>query len=250
MEKSQLGVSHRYLGVLRSAISMFSHPPTGRTVGSDPRISDLMKGLWRANPPRVRYTATWSVDTILDFYSRDNISNSDLNLKDLTIKLALLLAINLIARAGDLNCLLAENYIEHEHKLELLLDKPQKQQRSGILAPLSIYAQGDVNICPVAATLNYIYRTRLFRQQDVSNRKLLFLSLDKRHVNVTNQTISRWILSGMQRTGIDTTTFKAHSIRGATASSLRKSGLSLKRIISRGRWKNGSVFKKHYLRPL
>ena len=250
-EKHEQGAGRQYLGVLRSAVSMFSRKEGLAGIGSDPRISDLMKGIWREKPPRPKYNTTWSVDTILSYYSKENIPSKDLDLKGLTIKVALLLSINMIGRADDLNCLLAENYAESHSKIELLLEKPQKQQRTGVLKPLSIYVQEDVNICPVAATLEYIHRTREYRQRDDGmKRSLLFLSLDKRHMNVSNQTISRWVLEGMRSAGVDVDTFKAHSIRGASASTFYAQGKSLKSIIKRGRWRSHSVFRKHYLRKL
>lgn len=250
-EKYEQGAGRQYLGVLRSAVSMFSRKDGLAGIGSDPRVGDLMKGFWREKPPRSKYTTTWSVDTILNHFSRMNTPIKELDLKALTIKVALLLAISLIGRSDDLNCLLAENYVEAHNKIELLLEKPQKQQRSGVLQPLTIYVQEDVNICPVAATLEYIHRTREYRQRgDGLKRSLLFLSLDKRHKNVSNQTISRWVLEGMKSAGVDVDTFKAHSIRGATASTFYAQGKSLKSIIKRGKWRSHSVFRKHYLRKL
>lgn len=246
------GSSYAYLGILRSTVSVLADPGEGGVrVGQDPRITSLFKGFYKLRPPRVRYTATWSVDSVLNFYQRVEIPNKELSLKEHTIKLAMLLGINLIARAGDLNCLLAENYVEKDHKIELLLAKTMKHQRSGPLKPVSIYVQENINICPVATLLSYIYRTREYRQRkDRKARNLLFLSLDDRHVNVTTRTISRWILLGMDKAGINIETFKAHSMRGASASTFRAKGMSLQRILKRGRWANRSVFKKHYLRNL
>ena len=136
LDKARQGLEHRSLGVLRSVISVIAKPVEGIRIGEDQRIKNLMKGLWRKNPPRVKYSTTWSIDKVLDFYSRIDIPNGELSFAELTIKLALLLSISLISRAADLNCLLAENYKEMDHKLEILLAKPRKQQRSGPLEPI------------------------------------------------------------------------------------------------------------------
>ena len=101
-EKHEQGARRQYLGVLRSAVSMFSRKEGLAGIGSDPRISDLMKGIWREKPPRPKYNTTWSVDTILSYYSKENIPSKDLDLKGLTIKVALLLSISMIGRADDL----------------------------------------------------------------------------------------------------------------------------------------------------
>ena len=245
------GAQYRYLGVLRSTVSMLADPIEGVRLGEHPRVNQLFKGFYRKNPPRSRYSSTWSIDTILDFYRRVDIPNAELSLKEHTIKLALLLGIYLLARAADLNVLLAENYAERDHKIEILLATTMKQQRSGTLKPISIYVQEDVNTCPVATFLSYVHRTREFRERrDGGARKLLFLSLDSRHVNVKSSTISKWILFGLEKVGVDISTYKAHSLRGAAASTFRAHGMSLARILKRGRWSTMSVFKKHYLRDL
>ena len=245
------GAQYRYLGVLRSTVSMLADPIEGVRLGEHPRVNQLFKGFYRKNPPRSRYSSTWSIDTILDFYRRVDIPNAELSLKEHTIKLALLLGIYLLARAADLNVLLAENYAERDHKIEILLATTMKQQRSGTLKPVSIYVQEDVNTCPVATFLSYVHRTREFRERrDGGARKLLFLSLDSRHVNVKSSTISKWILFGLEKVGVDISTYKAHSLRGAAASTFRAHGMSLARILKRGRWSTMSVFKKHYLRDL
>ena len=56
---------------------------------------------------------------------------------------------------------------------------------------------------------------------------------------------------GMTRAGIDTTLFKAHSIRLASATQMRKSGMSLQQILARAHWlQTSGTFEKLYKRSM
>ena len=84
----------------------------------------------------------------------------------------------------------------------------------------------------VACVKEYMARTFEFRSRDDGlQRSCLLLSLDARHCNIKTQTVSSWIKQAMELSGIDTATFKAHSIRGATVSSAFAKGLSLKDLL-------------------
>ena len=67
---------------------------------------------------------------------------------------------------------------------------------------------------------------------------------------VTTATISNWLKQAMDRAGIDTTTYRPHSIRSATVSTVKSKGVSLKAILRRGQWKHKSILKKYYLRDM
>ena len=148
--------------------------------------------------------------------------------------------------------MLFENYAERSHGLEFLLSETPKQQRSGVLKPVKIRRVLHCDkICPVACIEEYMKRTRAFRDlEDGISRVSLFLSLSGLHRQLTSGTIASWIKEGMTWAGIDTSSYKAHSIRSATVSTVRSRGVSLKAIMKRGQWKSSSVLKQFYLRDL
>ena len=51
----------------------------------------------------------------------------------------------------------------------------------------------------------------------------------------------------MTNAGIDTSTSKAHSTRGASTSKARAKGLSFQEIMAIAKWENASICQRHYL---
>ena len=251
LEKFDEGLSYDHIGVIRSAISAFARGPEGTPIGQCTLIKGLMKGFYNKRTPRPRYTATWSIDTLLEFWKGQPVDR-DLDLKDLTIKVTSLLAVSHLTRASDLNLMLAENHKREEGFLEFLLESTPKHQRKGLLEPLTVYKVSVNKIDPVSCLIEYLDRTQEFRLlEDGITRSKLFLSYVGRHKPVTTTTISNWIKLAMDKAGIDTSTYRAHSTRSAGVSSaFHLRNVSIKAIMRRGKWSNSSILKKYYLRRL
>ena len=64
----------------------------------------------------------------------------------------------------------------------------------------------------------------------------LFIANTKPYQAVTPSTLAKWLLETMDRAGIDTAQYKAHSSRSASASSMLRQGLSLQQILERANW--------------
>ncbi|KAJ3651888.1 hypothetical protein Zmor_017892 [Zophobas morio] len=81
----------------------------------------------------------------------------------------------------------------------------------------------------------------------------LFLSTRKPHGRASSTTIARWIRTTLQKAGIDTQIYGAHSTRHATTSAALRSGVivSVEDIRKLAGWTGRStVFEKFYNRPL
>ena len=78
----------------------------------------------------------------------------------------------------------------------------------------------------------------------------LFLSVVPPHLPVTASTLARWLTSYLTMAGIDTSVFKQHSARAATAAYLRtEKSFSVQQICSIACWSSVSgVFEKFYSR--
>lgn len=61
-------------------------------------------------------------------------------------------------------------------------------------------------------------------------------------------TISKWIIATMDLAGIDTATFRGHSVRGAATSDLAKHGASIASILERGNWSSVRTVERFYKR--
>ena len=70
------------------------------------------------------------------------------------------------------------------------------------------------SICPFLSLQTYLDRTAPLRAADADN---LFISLHKPHQSVKSQTLAQWMRHIMADAGIDTTVFKQHSTRSASA---------------------------------
>ena len=85
----------------RSAISFNHHMVDGVPIGRHPLVLNLMKGSFRDNPPVPRYTQTWDVQVVLS-YLQELGPNARLTQKELTLKLAMLLALVCRAKRHEL----------------------------------------------------------------------------------------------------------------------------------------------------
>ena len=70
------------------------------------------------------------------------------------------------------------------------------------------------SICPVLSLKDYLVRTPPLH---AVNAKYMFIQLRKPYKSVSSQTLARWITSIMADAGKDTTMFRQHSTRSASA---------------------------------
>ena len=116
-------------------------------------------------------------------------------------------------------------------------DQAIRPSSGGILPFLS---GRDPKLCPVTTLRSYKERTQ---------RNTLFISVRKPHKPVTPATIGHW-LKNMKSAGIDTSTFTAHSTRGAATSKAKRIGTSIGDILKVANWTSESTFGRFYNRPI
>ena len=97
----QVGQMYRFLNCFRSTISSVHLPVDRFQVGQHPLVSRSLKGVFNSRPPMPRYKDIWEVSKVLR-YLQSLGPNESLSLKDLTIKLAMLLALSLANRSSHL----------------------------------------------------------------------------------------------------------------------------------------------------
>ena len=98
------GLQYRTINSIRSAVSMTHNPIEGVPIGQHPLVKRLFKGVYNLRPPQPRYTDTWEVSSVLGYLSSMG-ENSDLSLKLLSGKLALLMALVSASRSSELQSL-------------------------------------------------------------------------------------------------------------------------------------------------
>ncbi len=123
----------------------------------------------------------------------------------------------------------------------------RKRAHSGNLGE-SVYPKfTHESLCPVTCLTTYLDRTKDWRQ--TTDKLRLFLSFKKPHKPVASSTLSRWIKEIIVKSGIKDGIFKGHSVRSASTSAAKASGLSIDTIISMADWTSASTFTKFYYKP-
>ena len=95
------GLEYPTLNVYRLALSA-THPQIeGYNVREHPLVVQLLKGIFNSRPAVPRYTSTWDVNKVTSYLERLG-SKEQLSLKQLSKKLAFLLAITSAERGSEL----------------------------------------------------------------------------------------------------------------------------------------------------
>ena len=84
--------------------------------------------------------------------------------------------------------------------------------------PESPSFKDDSCLCPCAAVLAFVERTKSWREERGADADPLLRAMSPPHGAVSPATVSRWIKGLLARAGVDTDKFKAHSVRGAATS--------------------------------
>ena len=245
------GLQYSTINSLRSALSATLPPIEGTPVGQHPLIVRLLQGIFNQRPPLPRYENTWNVGLVISFIKNSMDRNPNLSLKDLSRKLAMLLALASASRSSDLH-LLDLRYIRHNvDYVEFQIAGLSKTRRSGPPRSFTVKRLPMVeSLCPVVTLEAYIKVTQPFRGEIIGKSSQLFLSLKQPHNPVSSSTIGRWIKSLLTDAGIDTSKFGAHSTRAASSSAAKKAGVPLSDIMKAAGWSRSSTFERFYYKPI
>ena len=247
-ELFEQGFQYRLLNAYRSAISSVHEKIDGIQVGKHPIVSRMLKGVFNERPPRPKYESVWKVDQVLTMFREDGGSAS-LSLQDLTVKTAMLLVLTRPCRGADLAALDLRNrsYVPEGVVFQPYhLSKQSRPSHHGTSFFFPSFDE-DKRLCPVETLKIYEERTAFFHDSSGENR--VFCSFIGKHGPVTSSTIARWLKTCLQKAGIDTSKFKAHSTRAAAATKAAMSGLTVDKIMKAADWSSEGVFQKFYYRP-
>ena len=223
----------------------------------------FLKGARRINPSRPPSVPLWDLSKVLGALKGPPFEPlQSVDLKPLSLKTALLLALASIKRVGDLQALsVSPSCLEFgpgDTKIVLkprhgyvpkVLSTPFKAQVITLLALPPSAEDGEVNLlCPVRALKIYLERSASFRQSEQ-----LFVCFGGRSKGdpVTKQRLSRWIVDAisMAYTSMGQVCpigIKAHSTRGMASSWAWSSGFPIQDICEAAGWSSPSTFMKFY----
>ena len=207
-----------------------------------------MKGVFQARPAVTRYTSTWDTSVVL-LYLKGLHPATGLTLQQLTQKLVMLCVLVTGQRCQSLHLMNLgsmhmDTYNSHIfHNTQLVKQSAPGKAQTALVIPRFLY---DQSLCVATVLDKYIKRTEIVQ----GNEKQLFISLIKPLKNVSKESISRWIKNVMQVAGIDTSIFKPHSTRVASASKVNSCQVPINSILKVASWSTDCVFNKFYNKPV
>uniref|UniRef100_A0A1X7TAZ0 Tyr recombinase domain-containing protein n=1 Tax=Amphimedon queenslandica TaxID=400682 RepID=A0A1X7TAZ0_AMPQE len=160
----------------------------------------------------------------------------------------MLLALTQPSRSSDLSKLSLKGYRNTPEGAVFIPTALAKQSRPGRVFNEFFFPKfsGDENLCPVKSLNLFIEKTRDIR----GSTDQLFISFIKPHQAVTSSTIARWLKQIMEAAGIDTSVFKAHSVRGASTSAAAVQGVTTKDVLNAADWSTDLSFVRFYYKPV
>ena len=241
------GLTYSSLNTARCALSTVILLPNGITFGNHPLVTRLMKGVFESRPTLPRYNSIWNVSTVLDFIKTLG-PNEELSLKNVTLKCVTLVALLSGQRCQTIHALRISGMKETNGQIRfdiftlLKTSKPGKHQEPLTFKPYTY----DSQLCVVKCLQQYIKQTSEFR----NGADQLWLSYQKPHNPASKDTVSRWIKEFLKKSGIDVSSYGAHSTRAASSSAASSSPtISLQTIMNAAGWARESTFRKFYDKP-
>lgn len=262
------GRSASTLGVFASAITA-GHQGFGRfSARSHPLVKRFLKGACRLRPPPRQVVPPWDLQTVLDGLEGppfEPLEKTDIRF--LSFKTALLLALSSAKRVGDL-CALSVHpsciSFSQDGGLVHLWPNPAfhpkvitSDFRSRVIRIRSLGAPAGSSVederqrllCPVRALRCYIERTASFRTTDQ-----LFVGFGSRGhgAPLSSQRLAHWVRGGIAaayeaRNCPPPAVIRAHSTRGVSTSVAMCRGVTVGDICQAASWSSVSTFVRSYL---
>ena len=243
-----LGYEYSTINGFRSGISAI-HPRIDKVpLGQHEEVSAIMAGIFNANPPTPKYQVFWDVSVVLE-YIKSLGDNDRLEPRDLTWKLVTLLALVTASRSSDLTALDTSFMNDVGDKVIFQVKALEKTRKVG-QKPRTVIIYSlpeEPRLDPVNCLRLYIERTSHLRPKQGNQ---LFISTVSPFQPVKSSTIAGWLKRFLDRAGIDTSIWTAHSIRGASTSKALKVGVSVQSILESANWKSVGTFRKFYNKPM
>lgn len=240
------GVGYNSVNTTRGALSSLGIILDGFPAGRHPLVNRFLKGVFNLRPPRPRYNSTWDVQPVL-MKLRSMYPLTNLTLKEITLKLVMLMALTQAARTQTLHLLLLNGMEMSDSSITVPLGDNIKQCRPSFnIQSVTFTAyRTDARLCVCNTLRHYINVTTKLRPNHLNSEKLL-ISFTKPHHSVTKDTIARWIRTLLAMAGVDTKIFTAGSVRPAAASRAKALAVPISAILARAGWGHESTFARHY----
>lgn len=236
------GASYSSLNTYRSSLAQIAPD-----FSQDFRIQKFFKGVFMLRPSMPKYQNTWDPSVVLKYLRK--LKNAEINLNVLSQKLVALLALATGQRLQTLASIDINNIHRTDEKIDIPISKRIKTSARNRFQPLLSlpFLNSDPEICVASTLLSYLEKTKPLR----GPIKSLFISITKPYRAISTQTLSRWVKNILQKSGVDTDKFSAHSTRHAATSAANRKGVNFDTIRLSAGWSiNSKMFCQVYNRPL
>lgn len=240
------GVGYDCINTARGALSSLGIVVDGYRAGNHPLVNRLLRGVFNLRPSTPRYADTWDVAPVLQ-QLRTMAPVHTLRLKELTLKLVMLMSLTQAARVQTLHLLVLKHISIGEDSITLRLGGSIKQCRPKCnihVVKFQAYAK-DPRLCVLETLKLYIEKTQNLRPVGEEDGQL-FISYVKPHKPVSKDTIARWVRTMLIKAGVDTSKYTAGSVRPAAASKAKAMAVPVAHIMARAGWSRETTFARHY----
>ena len=243
---STKGLSYSAVNSARSALSNYfmgeNLSDSGFSVATHPLIKRYMKGVFNSRSPSPRYSEIWDVQPVLSYlalmYPLDKLT-----LKELSFELVVLQAITSGQRCQTLTNLDISSMKKTEKYYLFQFKNHMKQNRPGHLVnSLYVPKYCEQELCTYRTLEYYLERTLPVRAVE---HIALLLSYMKPFAPVGSSTVGRSIKNLLEQSGVDTSVFKAHRTRAASASKANQT-VGINAVLKHIGWSTESTFRKFY----
>ena len=165
-ELLDLGLGYSAINTARSALSSILSMSEKTTFGAHPLVCRFLRGMFAERPSLPRYKTIWDVNTVLKYLKGIQI-DKDLTLRDLTLKLTMLLALLSGQRCHTLHLLSLEGMSLKAQQCTFKISEPIKTTKPGSKAlevQFKAYST-DLHLCVVHHLRLYLERTKPLRPQ-------------------------------------------------------------------------------------
>ena len=162
----ETGVGYSAVDTARSALSTFLWID-GKPAGEHPLVCRFMRGVFNIRPALPRYEVSWDVKLVFKYLKKLHPPQS-LSLKDLSLKLVMLLALLAGQRHQTLSCLDVINMSFTENAVKFRITEVLKHTRPGHHIPELVFPAYDIDerLCPVKYIIQYLKVTRDLRMKE------------------------------------------------------------------------------------
>lgn len=187
-------------------------------------------------PTKPKYADTWDVRPVLQ----------KLPLKDLTLKLVMLMVLTPAARVQTLHLLLRKGICLGEASVSVHLGGNIKQCGTKFNVPVvqfHVYSQ-DVGLCAVTTLKKYIECMEKLKENFGNDYGKLLINCIKPHKFVSKDTVAGYLKVMLSICGTDTRKYTADSMHPASISKAKALAVPITTIMAG--WPQETTFAKHY----